>query len=195
MKKTINILIIITCIFLLSGCNTNETEGVKYDIAIEIEKYGTIYAELDTKYAPITVNNFIKLVKDGFYDGLTFHRIINNFMIQGGDPLGTGYGGSKNTIKGEFSRNGVTNNLKHTRGVLSMARSPQSFDSASSQFFIVQTDSPSLDGLYASFGIVTEGIEIVDEICNKTITEDENGTVKKENQPIIKSIKIIKQKN
>ena len=122
-----------------------------------------------------------------FYDGLTFHRIISGFMIQGGDPLGNGTGGSDEEIKGEFEANGVKNNISHTRGTISMARS-QSYNSASSQFFIVHEDSKFLDKQYAGFGHVTEGIEIVDKICEDTEVEDDNGTVLKENQPIIEKI-------
>lgn len=121
-------------------------------------------AELYPDVAPITVENFLKLVKEEFYDGLIFHRVIKGFMIQGGDPTGTGMSGSKETIKGEFLANGVVNNLKHTRGVLSMARTMDP-DSASSQFFIMHDDAPHLDGQYAAFGKITEGIEVVDEIA------------------------------
>lgn len=163
----------------------------KHKVKIEIEKYGDIELELDADKAPITVTNFINLVNDKFYDGLTFHRIIDGFMIQGGDPNGNGTGGSKNKIKGEFSANGVKNDISHVRGVISMARASYSYDSASSQFFIVHEDSTFLDGEYAAFGHVTSGIEVVDEICKDTKVEDENGTVKKENQPVIKSIKVI----
>lgn len=121
-------------------------------------------AELYPDVAPITVENFLKLVKEEFYDGLIFHRVIKGFMIQGGDPTGTGMSGSKETIKGEFLANGVVNNLKHTRGVLSMARTMDP-NSASSQFFIMHDDAPHLDGQYAAFGKITEGIEVVDEIA------------------------------
>ena len=154
---------------------------------IEIKNYGTIKLELDANTAPITVENFAKLVNEGFYNGLTFHRIIDGFMIQGGDPKGNGTGGSKQTIKGEFKDNGVANNISHLRGVISMARS-QNYNSASSQFFIVHKDSTSLDGQYAGFGKVIEGIEIVDKICDDIKVEDNNGTVLKENQPIIEKI-------
>lgn len=125
---------------------------------------GIIKIKLYPDVAPITVANFEKLVKEGFYDGLIFHRVINGFMIQGGDPTGTGMGGSPDNIKGEFASNGVTNNLSHTRGTISMARSMVK-DSASSQFFIVHEDSTYLDGEYAAFGIVTEGMEVVDRIA------------------------------
>ena len=124
------------------------------------------------------------------YDGLTFHRIISGFMIQGGDPLGTGMGGSEREIKGEFDSNGVKNPLSHTRGAISMARA-QRKDSASSQFFIVHEDSTFLDGEYACFGYVTDGMDVVDAICEDTKVEDNNGTVAKENQPVIESIKVI----
>ena len=145
---------------------------------------------LDAEHAPITVENFVKLAKDGFYDGLTFHRIMKGFMIQGGDPLGTGLGGSDETIKGEFSKNGVDNPISHTRGTISMARS-QLMDSASSQFFIVHEDSTFLDGDYAAFGSVTEGMEIVDKICDDITVEDNNGTVLAENQPVIERIEVM----
>lgn len=151
---------------------------------------GTIKMRLFPEKAPKTVENFVTHAKEGYYDGLTFHRVINGFMIQGGDPLGNGTGGSENTIKGEFSENGVENKLSHTRGAVSMARSSDP-DSASSQFFIVQQDSTYLDGQYACFGYVTKGMDVVDEICDNTPVEDDNGTVKTENQPVIESIKII----
>ena len=133
-------------------------------VALKVKEYGTIQLELFPSVAPITVKNFIKLVKSGFYNGLTFHRIIEGFMIQGGDPLGNGTGGSKDKIKGEFLKNGIDNPLKHSRGVISMARSMFP-DSASSQFFIMHKDAPHLDGAYAAFGVVTDGIEIVDQIA------------------------------
>ena len=157
---------------------------------IVIKDYGTISLELYADIAPITVSNFAKLVNEGFYDGLTFHRIIEGFMIQGGDPLGNGTGGSDENIKGEFAMNGVQNSISHVRGTISMARST-SYNSASSQFFIMQEDTPSLDGLYAAFGKVTDGIEIVYKICEDTQVEDSNGTVLKENQPVIEKITMI----
>ena len=133
-------------------------ENIKIRIIMDNGK--SMEAELYPDVAPITVENFLKLVKEEFYDGLIFHRVIKGFMIQGGDPTGTGMSGSKETIKGEFLANGVVNNLKHTRGVLSMDP-----DSASSQFFIMHDDAPHLDGQYAAFGKITEGIEVVDEIA------------------------------
>lgn len=193
LKKIIYIITSLLIIFFIIGCssdsNTNNLSG-KHHVKIEVEKYGTIEVELDADEAPITVTNFINLVKDNFYDGLTFHRIIDGFMIQGGDPNGNGTGGSKNTIKGEFAANGVDNNISHKRGVISMARSDYN-DSASSQFFIVHKDSPHLDGQYAAFGHVTSGMEIVDKICDDVKVEDDNGTVLKENQPIINKIEYI----
>ncbi len=162
----------------------------KHHAQIVVQDYGTIELELDADVAPITVANFAKLVNEGFYNGLTFHRIIDGFMIQGGDPEGTGMGGSSETIKGEFSSNGVENSISHIRGTISMARS-NDYDSASSQFFIVQADSTYLDGQYAGFGEVTSGMEIVDQICEDTQVEDDNGTVLTENQPIIEEITMI----
>lgn len=158
-----------------------------YDCEIKVKNYGSIKLKLDANIAPITVSNFVGLANDGFYNGLTFHRIIKGFMIQGGDPNGDGTGGSKQTIKGEFSANGVDNPLKHTRGVISMARS-QSYDSASSQFFIMHEDTSSLDGQYAAFGCAYSSMDIVDKICDDVKTEDSNGTVSKKNQPVIESI-------
>lgn len=158
-----------------------------YDCEIKVKNYGSIKLKLDANIAPITVSNFVGLANDGFYNGLTFHRIIKGFMIQGGDPNGDGTGGSKQTIKGEFSANGVDNPLKYTRGVISMARS-QSYDSASSQFFIMHEDTSSLDGQYAAFGCAYSGMDIVDKICDDVKTEDSNGTVSKKNQPVIESI-------
>ncbi len=174
--------------------NNEEVKGMystgKHHAKIEIKNYGTIELELDADIAPITVANFAKLVNEGFYDGLTFHRIIKGFMIQGGDPEGNGTGGSDENIKGEFTQNGVKNTISHVRGTISMARA-SSYNSASSQFFIVHEDSTFLDGQYAAFGKVTSGIEIVDKICDDTKVEDDNGTVLKENQPIIDKISMI----
>ena len=194
MKKIGYLLIVVLTCFLITGCSSDGADKMlsgKINAEINIKDYGVIKLELDADSAPITVTNFVNLVNDKFYDGLTFHRIIDGFMIQGGDPLGNGTGGSEKTIKGEFKNNGVENNISHTRGTISMARS-QANDSASSQFFIVQSDSTFLDGSYAGFGHVTSGMEIVDKICKDTKTEDDNGTVKKENQPVIESIKITK---
>ena len=165
------------------------TPEVGATAVIDVKDYGTITVELYPNVAPITVENFVYLAKKGFYDGLTFHRIIKGFMIQGGDPLGNGTGGSDKTIKGEFSGNGVNNPLKHTRGVISMARSSDP-NSASSQFFIMHEDAPHLDGQYAAFGKVTEGMDVVDKIANDAKPVDGNGTIPSSKQPVINSIKI-----
>ena len=174
---------------MIAGCKKSVPDKAYADI--EIEGYGTITVELDGKSAPETVANFIKLSEEGFYDGLTFHRIINGFMMQGGNPNGNRTGGSGETIKGEFTANGVENNLSHTRGAISMARS-KDYDSASSQFFIVQEDSLHLDGSYAVFGYVTEGMDIVDDICKSAEPVDNNGTIPEEEQPVITKIVIRK---
>ena len=158
-------------------------------VTITMENGDVMKAELYPEIAPNTVNNFISLVKKGFYDGLIFHRVINGFMIQGGDPLGNGTGGADENIKGEFAQNGVENSISHVRGTISMARS-QEYDSASSQFFIVQSDSTYLDGQYAGFGTVTEGMEIVDKICQDIPVQDNNGTVSPDDQPVIESITV-----
>ena len=168
---------------------TIEMEGFEME-GSETENGGIIKAELYPEIAPNTVNNFISLIQKGFYNGLIFHRVINGFMIQGGDPLGNGTGGSEQTIKGEFSANGVENEITHTRGTISMARSNDP-DSASSQFFIMHEDADYLDGNYAGFGHVTNGMDIVDKICEDTPVKDDNGTVDPKNQPKITSITVI----
>lgn len=173
-----------------------ETEGTaellsgKHHIEIHIQDMGVIAVELDADSAPITVTNFVNLAQDGFYDGLTFHRVMEGFMMQGGDPLGTGFGGSEEKITGEFALNGIENNLSHTRGAISMARS-QDYNSASSQFFIVHQDSTFLDGQYAAFGYVTDGMDIVDEICGNTAVQGDNGAVQVEDRAIIEKIEVI----
>lgn len=190
MRKKLSLFVVaIMMVFVLAGCGGAADSG-KHHVEIQVKDYGTIKVELDADTAPISVSNFIKLAKDGFYDGLTFHRIISGFMIQGGDPSGNGTGGSDETIKGEFTANGVENGISHVRGVISMARS-QDYDSASSQFFIMHEDAPSLDGQYAAFGKVTEGMEIVDKICEDTPVTDNNGTVEAAKQPKIESVKVI----
>ncbi|MBR6825309.1 MAG: peptidylprolyl isomerase [Oscillospiraceae bacterium] len=175
------------------GSFSADTISGKHHIAIEVKDYGTIKVELDADVAPITVANFLNLAESGFYNGLTFHRIMEGFMMQGGDPEGTGMGGSDIEIKGEFTGNGVNNPLSHTRGAISMARAGYSMDSASSQFFIVHEDSQFLDGQYACFGYVTEGMDIVDAVCaySTGVVTDDNGTVPAEKQPGITSITVI----
>lgn len=195
---------VLLAILAMTGCQKTEDTSTKsetqeessknllsgiHHAEIQVKEYGTITVELDADAAPVTVTNFVNLAKDGFYDGLTFHRIMDGFMIQGGDPNGDGTGGADETIKGEFSSNGVENEISHTRGTISMARA-QDPDSASSQFFIVHEDSTFLDGEYAAFGHVTSGIEIVDQICKDVPAEDDNGTVKAENQPVIEKITV-----
>lgn len=216
-KLTALFLSVAMCGTLLAGCgssksdeaqasDTNETTAEEttdasseedtelltglHHVTIDVKDYGTISLELDADTAPISVTNFINLAKDGFYDGLTFHRIISGFMIQGGDPKGNGTGGSDQTIKGEFSENGVENDISHVRGTISMARANDP-DSASSQFFIVHEDSTFLDGQYAAFGHVTNGMDVVDAICENTPVQDNNGTVKADDQPVITSVTVI----
>ena len=197
MKKLFKFGMVMLLAISLVGCGgDNDSKDKKEDLlsgnhhaVIDVKDYGVIKVELNADEAPITVTNFVKLAKDGFYDGLTFHRIINGFMIQGGDPEGNGTGGSDETIKGEFSANGVDNVLKHTRGAISMARS-QDYDSASSQFFIMHETNDSLDGQYAVFGYVYEGMDVVDKIATSVPVTDNNGTVEAQNQPVINSIKI-----
>lgn len=192
MKKLIALFLTLAltaaCILNLSGCGKSDEPDYSdaISIQIEMEDGGIIKLELYPNIAPITCENFVNLVNEGFYDGLIFHRVIKNFMIQGGDPLGTGMGGSDKTIKGEFSANGVTNPLSHKRGVISMARSTAN-DSASSQFFICQADSTHLDGKYAAFGMVTEGMDVVDAIAS---AETDNNDKPLEDI-VIKSITVI----
>ena len=173
----------------LKGCYDISKDELIY-VQIKVKDYGTITAALDATIAPLTVSNFTALAEDGFYNGLTFHRIIKGFMMQGGDPNGNGTGGSSETIKGEFTENDVKNPITHVRGAISMARSGNP-DSASSQFFIVQADSNYLDGKYAGFGYVTDGMDIVDRICSDAKPTDSNGTIAKEKQPVIESITVI----
>ena len=194
-KKSIIItsIVLAVCIIvtgvIVYAINHEPFEGI-YLAEIEVEDYGTIKLELDSNVAPITVENFVDLAESGFYDGLTFHRIMSGFMIQGGDPDGNGTGGSDTEIYGEFAENGFENNLSHKRGVISMARSNDP-NSASSQFFIVHKDNQaSLDGKYAAFGWVTSGMDVVDAICADAKPTDSNGTIPADKQPIIKSVKI-----
>ncbi len=199
--------IMLLCVFCLCSCNGsgNETYGEKFTagigidttghklhhVEITVKNYGIITLTLDETIAPITVKNFVKLANEGFYDGLTFHRIIEGFMIQGGDPNADGTGGSPETIKGEFAINGVKNPIPHVRGVISMARLSYPYDSASSQFFIMHKDYSGLNGSYAAFGWVTSGMEFVDAICADVEVEDNNGTVLKKNQPVILSVRVV----
>ena len=171
-----------------SGGDSSPSQQLRH-AEITVRDYGTIKLELDASVAPITVENFVKLAQSGFYDGLTFHRIMDGFMIQGGDPDGNGTGGSDEKIKGEFSKNGVPNPISHVKGVISMARSNDP-DSASSQFFITVADSTFLDGSYAAFGRVTEGMEVAEKIAKDAKPVDNNGTIPADQQPVIEKIVI-----
>lgn len=197
MKKTIAILLAALCLLTaFCGCGKKDKDDDspylkgKHHVEIDVKDYGVIALELDADTAPISVTNFVNLANEGFYDGLTFHRIKSGFMIQGGDPDHNGRGGSPNHIRGEFEANGVKNDISHVRGVISMARANDP-NSASSQFFIVHEDSTFLDGSYAAFGHVTSGMEVVDAICQDTPVTDDNGTVSFAFQPVINSIKVI----
>ena len=192
MKKLIAFLIIISSVLCLFSCSkSNDLLYESYTIEIEIEEYGVITAVLDAKNAPITVKNFLSLIEEGYYNGIAFHRIIEGFMMQGGDPDGDGISnGDKPTIKGEFSTNGVKNEISHIRGTLSMARTSDP-NSASTQFFIMHQNGIHLDGKYAAFGRVTKGIEIVDKICEDAVVTDSNGTVHKDYRPVIKEIRLL----
>lgn len=212
MRKFLKYVLTLSFLFMLCSCGLNyktetidgktvykiENKYIESDketnlIKIDVKDKGIIIAELYPDTAPTTVENFKKLIKDKFYDGLIFHRIIKDFMIQTGDPLGTGIGGSDETIKGEFSENGVENNLSHVRGVLSMARrgsdpeTEETMNSASSQFFIVHKDSTYLDGKYASFGKVIEGMDVVDSLANSQ-TDDNDKPL---NDKVINSIRFV----
>ena len=192
MKKYIKYIVFIGLIIILVVGLNWPTNNEIINVEMSIKDYGKITLELDKENAPITVDNFVKLVNSKFYDGLTFHRIIDGFMIQGGDPNKDGTGGSKETIKGEFKNNGVNNTISHKRGVISMARSSDA-NSASSQFFIMHKDNTNLDGSYAAFGHVTSGMDVVDTIVKNTSAYgDENGIVPVDKQPVIEYIKIIK---
>lgn len=193
MKK---LFVLMLSLFLLAGCSkvTSKKSDKKLlkgfiNVEMSVKDYGKINLKLNADVAPITVTNFVNLVNEGFYNNLTFHRIIKDFMIQGGDPLHNGTGGSKNKIKGEFKDNGVNNNISHKKGVISMARSSD-YDSASSQFFIVTKDSTFLDGEYAAFGVVTSGLDVVLKISDVKAIDD-NGTVEYKNQPVIEYIKVV----
>ena len=191
MKKIGLLLMVFLMLFCLTGCEDNGPLKGKHYVEITVKDYGKIKLELDADVAPITVTNFIKLVKEKFYDGLTFHRIMYGFMIQGGDPEGTGTGGSEEKIFGEFKSNGYENNISHKRGVISMARANGLPNSASSQFFIVHKDSTFLDGDYAAFGHVISGMSVVDELAKIAPVDTKSGFVAKENQPVIESIRVV----
>ena len=196
MKKNILIgigvvIFLIAAFFLSNLANKEEKEekllSGKYHVEMSVKDYGKISLELDADIAPITVTNFMKLVNDKYYDGLTFHRIIKGFMVQGGNNPNK----KADTIKGEFEANGSKNKLSHERGVISMARTSYDMNSASSQFFIMHEDYTSLDGQYAAFGYVTEGMDVVDKLAEVEVIDD-NGTVPEDKQPVIEYIKEVK---
>ena len=181
------IAVAVACFLIPENDKVSEsTDGEKVLVIMTIKDYGDVLLELDKGQAPITVQNFLDLVNSGFYDGISFHRIIKGFMMQGGDPQGDGFGGSEKTIKGEFEYNGVKNNISHTRGTISMARSDDP-DSASSQFFIVQEDSTNLDGYYAAFGHVVTGMDVIDKVIEDFGTKEDT-TLPEGKRPIIQSI-------
>ena len=193
MKRIVSVLTILCLLLgsmlLFTACGDEEkTDPVK--VILTVKDFGEITLELYPEHAPITVKNFLKLVDEKFYDGLTFHRIYKGFMIQGGDPKGDGTGDSGETIKGEFSANGVENTLSHTRGTVSMARGSYSMDSASCQFFICDADSPFLDGQYAAFGKVIAGMDVVDAIAAVEVSANAFGEMSVPNQTVtIESIR------
>lgn len=195
MKRYFALFLSALMLLCLCGCGKEEQpkettepleEGVVYYADIVIADYGTITVELNQEVAPVTVQNFVNLAKKGFYDGTTFHRIIEGFMMQGGAATLK----TPDSIVGEFTNNGHENPLKHTRGAISMARIGYDPDSANSQFFIVHQDSPHLDGDYACFGYVTEGMEVVDAVCQSAQPIDNNGTIFEAEQPVITTITI-----
>ena len=198
MKKLLSLILIALTLFTLplalASCGEEEVEAPEDTyVEISVKDYGKIVVFIDGDAAPVTATNFLKLVKDGFYDGLTFHRVVKDFVIQGGDPEGDGTGNSNKTIKGEFSENGYDNPISHERGVISMARGKE-YDSASCQFFICNADArDSLDGKYAAFGHVVEGMDVVDEITESTAKYgDENGTIRiNSKKPVIEYIKVL----
>lgn len=212
MKKLFAVAMAAAMVFTMAACGGNETTGgtggssadanipgtytpelldetKTYYADIDIADYGKITVKLNQAEAPVSCANFVALANDGFYNGLTFHRIMADFMMQGGDPEGNGMGGSENNIVGEFAQNGYENNISHKRGVISMARASDP-NSASSQFFICHADSTFLDGQYAAFGEVTEGLDVVDAVCEKAQPTDNNGTIPAEEQPVMTSVTI-----
>ena len=201
MRKQLCIVLLLVSALLLCACGSKTAETAEpagsaeaaeglHHVELVVKDYGTITLELDADAAPITVANFLKLAESGFYDGLTFHRIMDGFMIQGGDPDGNGSGGSGETIKGEFAQNGVDNPISHVKGVISMARAKNP-DSASSQFFITVADSAFLDGAYAAFGHVTDGMDVAEQIAKDAKPIDNNGTIPADQQPVIERVTVL----
>lgn len=199
-KKIVALLLLVSLVVIcFASCgyqNPYEDREFTHYADIKIKNYGTITLALDGKTAPITVENFVNLAQSGFYDGLTFHRIMEGFMMQGGDPNGNGSGDSGKDIFGEFSNNGHQNDISHKRGVVSMARGGSQYadylyyNTGSCQFFIVHEDSEFLDGNYAAFGWVLDGMNIVDKICRRARPTDSNGTIPSSKQPVIETITI-----
>lgn len=190
MKKAVSIVMSAVLILLcFASCGSKGMKGTHHAEMV-IKNYGTVKIELYGDQAPLTVENFVNLCNKGFYDGLTFHRYVKDFVLQGGDPEGTGLGGCESSVKGEFSANGVKNTIKHKKGVISMARNQFDFNSASSQFFICLKNSCSddLDGQYAAFGKITDGMDIIDKLC-ADLTESD--CLPKDQQPVIETIKVI----
>lgn len=185
--------LLISTLFCATACKTTRYEkkaAAKHHVEIEVEGYGVIKVELDSAMAPLTVDNFLGLAKQGFYNGSTFHRIIKGFMVQGGTAPASWTGAQPHSIMGEFPANGYTSNtLKHLRGTISMARLADNNNSASSQFFICHQDRPDLDGNYAAFGQVTEGMEVIDKLVE--VPYGENGAVEEKDRPVIKEIRVI----
>ena len=183
------IVAIVACVFVAVAMNTKDDTVY---VEMKVKDYGTILLELDREAAPVTVDNFVKLVNQGFYDGLTFHRVMTDFMIQGGCPNGNGTGDAGKTIKGEFAANGYNNPISHKRGVISMARG-NDYDSASCQFFICNADYPSLNGYYAAFGHVIDGMDVVDSITYATVGyANSNGAISnKSKQAVIEYVKVV----
>lgn len=218
MKNKILIALVLVLTLTLCGCSNNKEEKMKEEllninyevegneaklekyetenpvVALYIEKYGSVVIELYPEIAPNTVNNFISLVKSGFYDNNTFHRLVPGFVLQGGDPTGTGMGGPGYKIKGEFSNNGFENNLKHTKGVVSMARAGYSYDTAGSQFFIMLEDNDYLDNDYATFGKVIDGFDIVEKIAETERVADQRSGQLQNNLKLKKAIVDLKGK-
>ena len=202
MKKRLCIILLLVSLLTLCACGSKTAEpaapagsvdtdaGGLHHVELVVKDYGTITLELDADAAPITVANFLKLADSGFYDGLTFHRIMDGFMIQGGDPDGNGSGGSDEAIKGEFAQNGVENPISHVKGVISMARATNP-DSARSQFFITVADATFLDGAYAAFGHVTDGMEVAEQIAKDAKPIDNNGTIPADQQPVIERVTVL----
>lgn len=196
MKKVLSVITVLAVLLLtLSSCNSGGLKG-KHHVEIKIKNYeGVVKVELDGDAAPLTVENFVNLCQKGFYNGLTFHRLDMGFVLQGGDPNGDGTGGCESSIKGEFNANGVKNNIKHKTGVISMARNQFNYDSASSQFFICLGTCGELDGEYAAFGKITDGMDIITKVCEDIVSSNGGekvlNCISKEKQPVIESITVI----